>query len=280
MKSNESAAIPAPIARASQKWTTTWFLRGVSSRVTRLYVDTFAGTSSAVVTGYPRSGTSWISEVLSIYYGLPCHRHFVAPQFHAQVLHTHDIAIRRMKRVFYMVRDPGEVFISLFVKRFNLCDESLSESYVPLRRLFQEFIQKEVAAPHESPMRWAEHIHQAYERFGADAILRYTPDRAAMTIALARRIAKLDGSCDQARLKEAFSALAASDNKVVGRAPTTKTSRSLKRFDWFDAESAALLTAEFDRLLWLWPEAESLGLTAPVASNLQLGVRPGNVSAA
>jgi len=254
----------APIAKASRKWTITWFLRGMSSRATRLYVDTFAGKGSTVITGYPRSGTSWISEALAIYYGLPCHRHFLTPQLHAQVLHTHDLAIRHMKRVVYMVRDPGDVFISLFVKRFNVRNRWLSDNTIPLQGLFRDFIKKEVVAPHESPLRWADHVHQAYQRFGADAVLHYTPDSTMMTLALARRIAELDGCCDEARLKEAFSALAASDNK--GRAPTTTTSRSLKRFDWFDTDSAALLVAEFERLLWLCPEAKSLGLRTPITS--------------
>ncbi|MEX0317501.1 MAG: hypothetical protein AB3N21_06105 [Ruegeria sp.] len=225
----------------------------MSSHATRIYSTTLARHRSVAVCGYPRSGTSWISEVLAAYYGLPVPRHYRWPQLYPQVLHTHDLRLGALFRVFYLVRPPRALFVSLFVKRYSLTDAALGPADA-LRDRFTAFLQAELARPHEAPSRWACHVAAAFDRFGAEAVLVYSRSADGMAKQLARRIKGLDGHCDRARLRELMKAPPGTD------APTTITPPSARAFDWFDDRSEALIRTEQHRLHTICPAARNLPL--------------------
>ena len=213
-----------------------WLARGISSHATRVYCGSLGYRRSVAVCGYPRSGTSWISAVLGTYYGLPAPRHYGWPQFYPQVLHGHDLRLGHMRRVFYLIRSPYALFPSLYVKRHGISRPTPED-----QTRFTSFLETELTRPHEAPSPWADHVAQAIERYGPDAMLIYTADPQAMARQLARRVRQLDGHCDKTRL----STLTA---ERPARLPTTATSNEARRFNWFSVESYDLIQRELQRL--------------------------------
>lgn len=239
--------------RDARKGRLQWLARGLSSHVTRAYCGSLGRNHSVAVCGYPRSGTSWISAVLGGYYDLPVPRHYGWPQFCPQVLHGHDLRLGGMRRVFYMVRSPFQLFPSLFVKRYGIT-RPVSQD----RARFADFLRTELFRPHEAPCPWADHIAQAVSLYGAEAILTYSTDPKVMTDQLAQRIEQIDGHCDLPRLAALIT------NRPSGRAaPTTSTPDAARSFNWFSTEANALIQDELQRLNTLSADprlSEKLGL--------------------
>lgn len=229
--------------RATRKGTLTWMARGVASHATRLYAISAGADKCVAVCGYPRSGTSWISAALSRYYDLPVPRHYQMPQFYPQVLHGHDLRLGKLRRIFYVLRTPYELFPSLFVKRFGISRPTAAD-----RGHFGAFLKAELAHPHEAPCPWADHLATACRRYGAASVLFYTRDPLQMTDQLEPRIATFDGYCDRARLIESLNV-----PRVGASAPTTATSSPARRFDWFTPESHLLIEAEIARARIMCP---------------------------
>jgi hypothetical protein len=233
----------ASLTIAAPKGSMIWLARGLSAHLSRLYVDSLGRSTSVAVCGYPRSGTSWVSEALAGYYGLPCYRHYIAPKLHPQVLHTHSLGIGGVSRLFYLVRHPREVYISLFVKRYSIPEPQSVAATDSLRAQFADFLQTETLDPYEAPCRWSDHVAIAYKRFGADAVIPYTASGEEMLARLAQRITGLEGECDRVRLSPLVQCEADRAN-----APTTRTAGSLRELDWYDAQATALLDREMQRL--------------------------------
>ena len=240
------------LSSASRKGTPRWFARAAASRLTRLYVTRLCADRSAVVYGYPRSGTSWISKVISEYYDLPCYRHFVWPRFCPQVLHTHDIEIGLIRRVIYMVRSPYDSYVSLFVKRYGIGDPAAFGRSSAVTQEFKSFLKQEVKAPYEAPCRWSDHVGQAVQRHGNGAIVPYSTDLDTVMKSLSDRIIAFEGDVDADRLGAIVGA------KSTGAEPTTRTSAAAKQFCWYDREARAIVAAEIDRLKSKYPAATSL----------------------
>lgn len=98
-----------------------WASRGVAHRLMFLNAVYFGGGSERIVCGFPRSGSSWLSELLARYYGMECPRHYCVPSFkRAVVIHTHMLPRLPKRTLFSIERDCEDVYISLFVKRFGL----------------------------------------------------------------------------------------------------------------------------------------------------------------
>lgn len=242
------------LAGPSQKGTAQWFLRGAASHLTRAFVTRFSAARSVAVCGYPRSGTSWVSEVLAGYYDLPCHRHFQWPKFHAQVLHTHDLELGDIRRIFYIVRSPYHSYVSLFVKRHGIIDPLAVGDAATLRRQFKVFLKQETERPYEAPCRWSDHVAQAISRFGPQAIIPYASDPQQMIASLASRLTILEGRVDHDKLGQLVSGGTAVSE------PTTRTSTAARLFSWYDDETQALVEDEIERLRSMIPESGRLPL--------------------
>jgi hypothetical protein len=161
----------------SKKYTAKWLFTGVAVLSTKFYLDLASKKSSVLVTGYPRSGTSWISEILSSYYGLPCFRKYKTPKFTSQVFHTHSILYPRLNRSFYVSRSLEDVLVSLFAKRFNnSANEFDSLPSTQLEDAYFEFVVKELRHPHESPIPWHKHVSLGFNKFGSNKFITYTND--------------------------------------------------------------------------------------------------------
>ncbi len=72
------------------------------------------------VTGYPRSGTTWFSEMLGDYLRLPRPSHYLLPIAFPAVIHTHYLAKGKLNDCFYVVRDGRDAITSSYFYMIDL----------------------------------------------------------------------------------------------------------------------------------------------------------------
>ena len=66
------------------------------------------------VLGYPKSGTTWICQLLAGSLGLPFPQHSILPVGFAAVVHGHEMVSRKYPTGAYIVRDGRDVAVSSF----------------------------------------------------------------------------------------------------------------------------------------------------------------------
>jgi len=66
------------------------------------------------VCGFPRSGTTWFSEMLADYLNLPRPRHYILPIGFASVIHTHSEPNAGINDCFYVIRDGRDAITSMY----------------------------------------------------------------------------------------------------------------------------------------------------------------------
>src|SRR5688572_11103302 len=69
-----------------------------------------------LVTEYPKSGGTWVGQMLSEYLGLPFPRNR-RPGFRSCILHGHYLYNGRYKNVFCVLRDGRDVMVSAYYHR-------------------------------------------------------------------------------------------------------------------------------------------------------------------
>lgn len=68
--------------------------------------------TNLVVSGFPKSGTTWASQLCSGYLDLDYVRNVVRLQRSNTLLHTHSVDFQGHRNILYVVRDPREVICS------------------------------------------------------------------------------------------------------------------------------------------------------------------------
>ena len=94
-----------------------WFLQG-TAHYTTMWIGARYGERFPMhfVCGYPRSGTTWFSELLADYLNLPRPRHYIFPIGFAAIIHTHVEPQHRLNDCFYVVRDGRDSIVSHYFK--------------------------------------------------------------------------------------------------------------------------------------------------------------------
>jgi hypothetical protein len=101
-----------------------WFLKASSHYVTMWIAYRYAKDfPQYFVVGFPRSGTSWLSEIVADYYNLPRPRHYYLPVAFAAVLHTHFKPNQKFTNTFYIYRDGRDSYASSYFKSLRLMKE-------------------------------------------------------------------------------------------------------------------------------------------------------------
>lgn len=76
--------------------------------------DEFNRRGNFVVTGFPKSGTTWITQLMADSIGLKFSPGRVRFSSSGIALHTHGVSFTGSKRIIYVVRDPREVVCSAY----------------------------------------------------------------------------------------------------------------------------------------------------------------------
>ena len=100
-----------------------WFLQGSAHYITMWIGYRYAKSLPMYfVVGFPRSGTSWLSEMLADYYNLPRPRHYYLPIAFAAVIHTHFKPNAKFKNTYYVYRDGRDSYTSSYYKTLKLIE--------------------------------------------------------------------------------------------------------------------------------------------------------------
>lgn len=130
------------------------------------------------VTEYPKSGGTWLAQMIADYLQIPRPAHNLLPMACTCVLHNHWAYEPRLRRVFYLYRDGRDVMVSFFFHRMRelaiaretgeghpltkLYERLFGKGYDPqdIRRYLRLFIQQELDHPVGVPTSWDDHIRQ------------------------------------------------------------------------------------------------------------------------
>lgn len=148
-------------------------LNNVSRRITRWLGVSFPDQFPFVfVTGCPKSGTSWVAQLVSDYLRLPFPRHSPFPIGIPAVIHGHDIVLRKFRRCVYVMRDGRDVMCSLYFHLSRQVPEgdrpAMSRRHSQIfpglvnrenvRENMPAFVEAQMKRPYSTPYNWGAHV--------------------------------------------------------------------------------------------------------------------------
>jgi hypothetical protein len=140
------------------------------------------------VTGYPKSGTVWVTQLVADYLELPFIDLSFFPVGCPAVIHTHfPVPSRKGVPMVYVVRDGRDAMISMFyylqalyktaeggngrAVLHHLCKTSAASE---IRNILPEFIHRQFRKPYGCRLNWKNHIQSALRTQRTDVpIVRY-----------------------------------------------------------------------------------------------------------
>lgn len=156
-----------------------------------------------MLSGYPKSGTTWMAQMISDYLQLPMPQHSLLPLAHACVLQTHRPLHANWPRCVYTIRDGRDVMVSLYwftAKHIpagrNPPMTRRQRSMFPglvdrddIHANLPAFMRSQARDPLGSPLNWRDHVMGFLSSGRSDApLLRYEDllgdARGALTAAM------------------------------------------------------------------------------------------------
>ena len=129
------------------------------------------------VCGFPRSGTTWFSEMLANYLNLPRPRHYVLPIGFASVIHTHVDSGSNLNDCFYVIRDGRDCLVSLYFYVLKKLKDDRYAARNRFKRLFgpdfdpddldrylPRFIEDQFLRPLGSKEHWGQHTIRWHQK--------------------------------------------------------------------------------------------------------------------
>lgn len=153
-------------------------LRGASSRLRwRLNLHLPQVFPLFVVTGFPKSGTTWACALVSGLTGLPFHRKVIVPRPGRSVFHGHVLPDPRTASGLYVMRDGRDCMTSFYFHFLRFVPpgnqpampgwlDALFPGLVnrdDTARNFPRFIERQMTAPIGSPVNWGQHVTRYME---------------------------------------------------------------------------------------------------------------------
>lgn len=217
------------------------------------------------VLGYPKSGTSWVCQLIADYMQLPFPQHSILPIGCAAVVHGHETVTAKYPIGVYVMRDGRDVMVSAFNHlrnhakaggksrwntdffRFAQLDSPV-DNYAALPR----FIEYSATHPFGAHRNWADHVKSFYaaknHHFG---LVRYEDLVADTVAALSTTISQLSvDEVDAGQIVQTANRF--SFERLAGRASGKEDQMSYLRKgtagDWqncFNQESAEVFQKYF-----------------------------------
>jgi hypothetical protein len=188
-------------------------LRRASARMTKSIADR-AGMRLGIWygAGYPKSGTTWLCNLMSSYLDVPFVRNYRLPVLMPCVVHSHWLPSHRLPRTIYVVRDGRDVLVSRYFyearavraprnpRGGRLRRERFARLYGPqvdlddARANLPKFIADEMTAPQLTGVNWPEHVRRWLAQPGERvAVVRYEALHADVCAALGPAFEQLTG---------------------------------------------------------------------------------------
>lgn len=107
------------------------------------------------VVAFPRSGTTWVSQLVADYLELPFPRRSLLPVACKAVVHGHDRVWKSYRKGVYVGRDGRDAMASLYLR----APERMRRGGIAA------FVERHVTArkPWASPCNWADHVRSYFE---------------------------------------------------------------------------------------------------------------------
>lgn len=171
------------------------------------------------VVEFPKSGGSWLSDMLAEYYGIPRPIHPVMPIVRPAVIHAHWSYTPRLQPVVYLVRDVRDVVVSAYFRWLweiqnppypqtigyarRRLPVLLRPDAADIRANLPQFVREFAAAPIGSRLSWGAHVAAWKDR--PDVTLgRYEELVSDTTSALTKLVGSISTApLDQERLDSA-----------------------------------------------------------------------------
>ncbi|MHC4696111.1 MAG: sulfotransferase domain-containing protein [Planctomycetota bacterium] len=152
---------------------------GASSRLTKI-IGAHWGERFPFyyVVEYPKSGGSWLADMIADYLQIPRPQHYIFPLGFPCVVHSHWHCDPRLKRVFYLHRDGRDAVVSMYFRVIRLLDHTpdqglrryvrkrLKSLFAPgvdrtdIRSVLPGFIDDWAKNPVSTRTSWAGHIRE------------------------------------------------------------------------------------------------------------------------
>lgn len=146
-----------------------WFTN-VSKKVT-FWAGTYLPSIAPVtfVLGYPRSGTTWITSLVSEITGVPFVEASLTPVLGPCVYHGHEPVRGKYERAVYVLRDGRDAMVSLYFHLHSGVGAEINgkkrerwyggtDDPDDVARRLPDFIQDQMNEPHGTSLNWADHV--------------------------------------------------------------------------------------------------------------------------